>query len=270
LVVRTWNVFHGNASPPERHAFLVEMVRLVTRDEPAIVCLQELPVWSLRLLRGWSGMTAIGAVAARPLLGSWPWALDAERRLTDLDNRLLRSALTGQANAILLNESLRVLERRTFRLNPLTFRRQEARRLGLTRRTVVSWGKNRRVCHVARAQGDGGTLVVANLHATGDRDRRIADAELLRAATFVDGFAEPDEPLILAGDFNVTMDGSRLLGELASGEWGLGGATPVGIDHILVRGLAASPPSRWPQEGRRIDGRLLSDHAPVEREVALR
>jgi hypothetical protein len=131
LVVRTWNVFHGNASPPERHAFLAEMVRLVTRDAPAIVCLQELPVWSLRLLDGWSGMTAIGAVAARPLLGSRPPALEAERRLTELNNGLLRSAFTGQANAILVDDSLHILERRTIRLNPLTFRRQEARRLGL-------------------------------------------------------------------------------------------------------------------------------------------
>ena len=33
--------------PPERRAFLREMIELVTRDAPDVVCLQELPVWSL-------------------------------------------------------------------------------------------------------------------------------------------------------------------------------------------------------------------------------
>ena len=44
LLVRTWNVFHGNASPPERHGFLEQMVRLATEDRPDVLCLQELPV----------------------------------------------------------------------------------------------------------------------------------------------------------------------------------------------------------------------------------
>jgi endonuclease/exonuclease/phosphatase family metal-dependent hydrolase len=270
LVVRTWNVFHGNASPPERCAFLSEMVRLVTltRDAPAIVCLQELPVWSLRLLDEWSRMTSIGAVAARPLLGSWPSTLAAERRLTDLNNGLLRSAFTGQANAILIGGQLGVLEHRSIRLNPLTFRRQEARRLGLTWQDIVRWGKNRRVCQALRVRLQGATLVVANVHATGHRDKRIVDAELLRAASFVDGFAEPDEPIVLAGDFNLAVENSRVLRELMTEEWGFDGATPTGIDHVLVRDLEAGPVSRWPIERRTIGGRVLSDHAPVERVVS--
>ena len=47
----------------------------------------------------------------------------------------------------------------------------------------------------------------------------------------------------------------------------LDNSADVGIDHILVRGLDASPPVRWPDERRLHEGRLLSDHAPVEREV---
>src|SRR5437764_4573424 len=122
LLVRTWNVFHGNASPPERHAYLREMVQLATYDEPALVCLQELPLWSLRRLHEWSGMTAVSDVAARPLLGSFPAGLELERRITDLEHALLRSAVTGQANAILVAAPLRVLEHRSIVLNPLTFR----------------------------------------------------------------------------------------------------------------------------------------------------
>jgi endonuclease/exonuclease/phosphatase family metal-dependent hydrolase len=98
-------------------------------------------------------------------------------------------------------------------------------------------------------------------------DRRLANAELLRAATFVDGFANPHEAVVLGGDFNLTLQNSRVLNELGGATWGFGGATPTGIDHVLVRGLKAGPPLRWPAERRRIGGRLLSDHAPVEREL---
>jgi hypothetical protein len=42
---------------------------------------------------------------------------------------------------------------------------------------------------------------------------------------------------------------------------------PPGIDQILVRGLPASEPDVWPEERRRVGGRLLSDHAPVELRV---
>ena len=110
--------------------------------------------------------------------------------------------------------------------------------------------------------------MAANLHATANRDKRLADAELLRAATFVDGFAEPGEPVILAGDFNLTVRNSRTLPRLTGREWGFEGATETGIDHILVRGLEAGEASRWPDGRRRVGGRLLSDHSPVEREVA--
>ena len=30
LLVRTWNLFHGNAAPPERSAYLEQMVQLVS------------------------------------------------------------------------------------------------------------------------------------------------------------------------------------------------------------------------------------------------
>ena len=37
-----------------------------------------------------------------------------------------------------------------------------------------------------------------------------------------------------------------------------------GIDHVLVRGLPAGPLVVWPEERRSENGRVLSDHAPVE------
>ena len=54
---------------------------------------------------------------------------------------------------------------------------------------------------------------------------------------------------------------SRTLAGLA--EWGFSEPGP-GIDHVLVRGDAPSPLEAWPLERRRHDGRVLSDHAPVE------
>src|SRR5262249_28914313 len=56
MLVRTWNLFHGKPSPPGRRAFLRQMIDLVTRDHPDVVCLQELPVWALPHLESWSGM----------------------------------------------------------------------------------------------------------------------------------------------------------------------------------------------------------------------
>lgn len=243
------------------------MVRLASTDRPAVLCLQEVPVWALAQLDDWSGMPAIGAVAQRPSVGPFPSTPELGRRLTELHHGLLRSAFTGQANAILLDSSLQIREHRHVILNPFRFRRAQARRLELGTVERLAWSKERRVCHAVRVQRGNETLVVGNLHATGLPDRRVPDAELLRAAVFVDGMATPGEPVLLCGDFNVSAHNSRTLADLTGAEWGFGGPTPTGIDHILTRGLEASPPVRWPVERRLHEGRLLSDHAPVEREV---
>ena len=107
-------------------------------------------------------------------------------------------------------------------------------------------------------------MTVANLHATSfPADERLADAELLRAAVFADGFARPEEPCVLAGDFNVRAERSWTLAELRGRGWGFTAGGP-GIDHALVRGVPAGPVVRLPDDRRRVAGRLLSDHAPVE------
>ena len=266
LVIRTWNLFHGNAKPPERQAFLQRMVQIAAADRPDAVCLQEVPPWALPHLDDWSGMVALGDVAARPTLGPLPSTAEIGRVLTELHHGVLRSAFTGQANAILVAPRLRPVDHDSVVLNPWSFRRVQARTLALGLVARTAWGKERRICQVVRVVGPGGaTLVVANLHATSyPPDQRLADAELLRAAVFVDGFARPGEPVVLGGDFNVPLRRSRTLQDLTGAEWGFAGATPQGIDHVLVRGLEARGPVRWPEARRRFDGRLLSDHAPVE------
>jgi len=234
LLVRTWNLFHGNAVPPERRSFLEEMVRVGTADEPDVLCLQEVPVWALAHLGAWSGMTAITAVAARPRL------LSAElgRLITDANHGLFRSAFTGQANAVLVQRSFRVRDERAFTLS----RRGEG---------------ERRVCQAVRLAEVG---LVGNFHATG----ASADDQFLRAAAFVDALAQRDEPVILCGDANVVPGQGTTYDELR--EWGFSEPAP-GIDQIVVRRLPSTPPLVWPEERRRVGGRLLSDHAPVELHV---
>ena len=123
------------------------MVRLASGDRPDLLALQEVPVWALGRLAEWSGMTAVGAVAARPRLGS----AELGRLLTSADHGRLRSAVTGQANAILVAPHLRVLERRTLVLNPARLR------------PAV---RERRVCQAIRVENVG---IVANFHATATR-----------------------------------------------------------------------------------------------------
>jgi endonuclease/exonuclease/phosphatase family metal-dependent hydrolase len=51
--------------------------------------------------------------------------------------------------------------------------------------------------------------------------------------------------------------------QLTSPAWGF--SRPIsGIDQILVRSASSGHAKRWPDERRRLGGRLLSDHAPVE------
>lgn len=264
MLIRSWNLFHGRSVPARRERLFERMVRLVCEERPAVVVLQELAVATLARLTEWSGYAAFGAVAARPRLPP-----ELGMRLTDLEPNILRSALEGQANAILVEPSLHVRDHRTLVLNPRRVRKRLAEELGLDARARLAWAWERRVCHAVRTELPGGrSAVVVNLHATSyRRDKRLADAELLRAATFADGLAAPGEPVVLAGDFNVTVVTSPTLRALPSPEWGFSAAGP-GLDHVLVRGLEVTTPERrWPDERRLHDGVLLSDHAPVEIEV---
>ena len=231
MLVRSWNLFHGNTLPPGRRSRLEAMVRLAAADRPDVICLQEVPLWAVPRLARWTGMTTRHVRTRRAPLGAWLGGA-----ITRLDNGFFRSALAGQANAILLRAGLEPLEHRTVRIDE---RRREPR-----------------FCHAVRLDG----LVVANLHATNDfrRPESVA-AEIARAEAFVSGVAG-GLSCILAGDFNLRADH---LQELAG--WSARGP---GIDHVLVRGLSASPLTVWPVERRRQNGAVLSDHAPVEVTIA--
>ena len=262
MLIRSWNLFHGNSFPPGRESYLEEMVRLASADHPDVLLLQEVPVWALGRLGGWSAMTAVADVAQRPRLGPLPIPAQLGRRLTALDPGLLRSAFAGQGNATLLGAGLRATAHDVLTLNPPEFRRAEARRLGLDLLARLAWAKERRICQAVRALRDGGPpLVVANLHATSSPgDARIPEAELRRASAWVDAFAEQEDVVVLGGDFNVEPQaGAALPGYSEPG--------PAGIDHLLVRGAQPTLLRAWPDERRSRDGILFSDHTPIELEI---
>lgn len=261
MLVRSWNLFHGNTKPPQRRAFLDEMLRLATVDNPDVLCVQEVPAWAL-------GKFTVGDVAARPVLGPLPITRRLGRALTEPNHGLLRSAFSGQGNALIIGSRLRLLGHRVLTLNTRRFRDAQARALGLTPIARLAWAKERRIVQVVRLQDAGGTTyVLANTHCTSyPPDERLPDAELLRAAWFASSLARPEDVLILAGDFNVRAERSRTLRDLTGPEWGFSQPGP-GIDHVLVRGAPCSDVRRWPDAQRAHDDRLLSDHAPVEVDI---
>ena len=231
MLVRSWNLFHGNTLPPGRRSRLEQMIRLATEDRPDVLCVQEVPLWALPRLAGWSGMTVRHVVTRRALLGVWLGGA-----ITRLHNGFFRSALAGQANAILLAPGLDALEHRTLRID-----KQQ---------------REPRYCQAVRLEG----LAVGNLHASNDFSRpEVPAAEVVLAEAFVTGVAGA-LPCVLAGDFNLRAEH---VPELPG--WS---AVGPGIDHVLVRGLSASPLAEWPVERRRHNGAVLSDHAPVEVTIA--
>ena len=260
MLVRSWNLFNGNALPPRRRAFLDEMVRLATADDPDVLCLQEVPAWALPRF-------TVGDVAAAPHVGPLPVPASVGRALTAPNHGLLRSLFAGQGNAIQVAARLRVIEHDVRVLNPSAFRTSEGAALGLDRVMRLAWAKERRIVQVVRLEReDSRTFLIANTHCTSSPDARIPEAEVERAARFALERAAADDVVVLAGDFNVVGDAPALQ-RLTDADWGFSEPGP-GIDHVLVRGGDVSALHVWDAERRLHDGVLLSDHAPVEVEIA--
>jgi endonuclease/exonuclease/phosphatase family metal-dependent hydrolase len=270
VLVRTWNLFNGNTVPPGRRAHLRAMIELITADRPDAVCLQEVPAWALEHVGGWAGMQSAAVRSMRPRVGPIRLPAVAGRALTSPSHGLFRSAFAGQGNVILFPREAKVRAVKSVTLNTTVFCEERGVALGLSAKDVRAWQKERRVCHYVQYELPGRQrLLVANVHATAKRnDPRLADAELRRATTFVDRGFEVDQPLILAGDFNLTSEQSDTVRQLltAPPESRWQDLSP-GIDQVMVREATLVSTRVWPEAEREFDGRLLSDHTPVEAEI---
>ena len=101
--------------------------------------------------------------------------------------------------------------------------------------------------HPGAQTADVAGVTVVNFHIDGDRKQFDRVVALARGAS------------ILAGDANLVSPAADGFSPPLAGS----------IDQILVRGLELREgPRAWPLERRVVDGRVLSDHAPVEAVVA--
>ena len=176
MLVRSWNLFHGNTLPPRRRAYLREMVELVTADRPDVVCLQEVPAWALTRVGAWADMHVLPALARHASLGPLPIPAELGRALTAPHHGVIRSAFAGQGNAVLVARERRVLAHAELPLPAPEPR--VAQRVDL----------------------DG--LVVVNVHFS---NPPRGDNELAAVLEWVGDAG----PLVIAGDFNTTprLDG---------------------------------------------------------------
>ena len=194
LLVRSWNVFHGNTCRRgARHLAAMS-------GSPRRPAGRPLP----------AGGAALGADAARRVERDDGCARrDRGRRSRTLARPAthaarpgrLRSALAGQANAILLRAGARAARARTLRLE----------RAG---------ARAARVCHAVRLAGSSSPTCTPERVPPGRGAARGDLRAALRRAVAAAGSC------VLAGDFNL----ARVLPELV--------AAGPGIDHVLVRGRA--------------------------------
>jgi endonuclease/exonuclease/phosphatase family metal-dependent hydrolase len=237
------------------------MLELALDDEPDVLCLQELPAWSLRSLQRWTRRQVATARARPATVVTLRIPSHVGRVVTAAHHGLLRSAFAGQGIATIVSPRLELREREALTLNPTDFRAEQAVALELPEPRVREWARERRVAQ-ATVLGEGAReLVVVNFHATSSSDRRLAAAELDRVLAWATALAG-ERPLVLAGDFNLEHARSPALSALEDAGFSSAGA---GIDHVVARGLGIERPEQpWPADRRRFGTRLLSDHTPVD------
>ena len=272
MLVRTWNLHLGNTVPAGRRQHVEEMVELITADKPDVVALQEVPGWALKHLGEWSGMQVTSARAKRSKLGPIPIPAGFGRTLAAPHAGKRSKKYVGKANAILFPTEAVVRSHKTITLNTNPFVEDRGALFGLTKKQMLWWERERRVCQVLQYEmPDRQRYLIANLHATSTGDLRIPDAELRRAINFVIRASELEEALIVLGDYNILRAQSTTIGELMNAppedRWMTSGPQ---IDYVLLRRAINTSARVWSEQERTYDGVLLSNNPPVEATVELR
>lgn len=272
MLIRTWNIHLGNTVPPRRKQHVQEMVELITAGKPDIVALQEVPTWAVKHLGEWSGMQVASARAKRPKLGKIPISAGLGRSLAAPNAGKRSKKYAGKVNAILFPKDAIVRSHKTITLNTNPFVEDRGALFGLTKKQMLWWEKERRVCQVLQYElPNRQRYLVANLHATSTGDLRIPDAELRRAINFVIRQAELEEALIVLGDYNIlraqSTTTSELMNALPEDRWMSSGPQ---VDYVLLRRAINTSVRVWSEQERAYDGVLLSNNPPVEATVELR
>jgi endonuclease/exonuclease/phosphatase family metal-dependent hydrolase len=273
VLIRTWNLHLGNTIPPSRKAHVQEMIELITADKPDIVALQEVPFWALRQLGEWSGgMQVASARAKRPKLGPIPIPRSLGRFLAAPNAGKRSKKYAGKANAILFPKEAVVRSHKTITLNTNPFVEDRGALFGLSKKQMLWWERERRVCQVLQYEmPDRQRYLVANLHATSTGDLRIPDAELRRAINFILRASDLEEAVIVLGDFNILRDKSTTISELMNApredRWMTSGPQ---VDYVLLRRAINTSVRVWSEQERAYDSVLLSNNPPIEATVELR
>ena len=232
LLVRTWNLFHGNAVPP-RAACLPRGDGRACDRRRARTCsaCRRSRLWALR-------SSAPGAACSRSAQSRA--AAARERRARKADHRSApRPAAVGASPA-----------RRT---------RSSSRRSCASRDSDVDRESSAARASAASCQRlrlDGGVFV-ANLHV-----RRAADEQFLRVARRSSKSSQSRTRAILVRRHERAPGRGRPTASCASGA--SRSRAPAASTRSSSAACRRRRRSSWPEERRRSDGRLLSDHAPVE------
>ena len=242
-------------------------MRLASADRPDVLCLQEVPVWALDELDDWSGHDGRRRVAQRPTSGRSPRPPRSDAIVTELDHGLLRSAFTGQANAILLGpRAAGGVPARDPEPVPLSTRAGPPSRA--RSRSSGSRGQGAPCLQAVRVRAatrrSSSATSTRPVHPTSASPTPSSCAQPCSST----GWHSRTSRFFSAGTSTSAHVTRGCSPDLTAAEWGFSGPTPTGIDHVLVRGLDGRRDCAGRVERRLYDGRLLSDHAPVEREVA--
>jgi len=264
LTAIAWNLFHGRDFPPDPALFTwrSRLLRISERNATHIQVNRELLDEFAALLAGAEWDVA--------LLQEAPprWATPLARACAAEGHRVLTS-----------RNGLGVLRAAVARLSPdliasgeggsnLTLVRADGALGGVAERRGLAIHEGRPERRAMALTRTASGVCIANLHATNDFPA-LAVADVLLAARAAVEFAG-EAPLLFGGDLNLRpRQNPELFAELAERHGLTAPTAPDAIDHLLVRGIAATvPPAPWPAERRELDedglALRLSDHAPVE------
>lgn len=237
LRVATWNLFHGQTSPPDGRDHFEDFAGALDAASWDVCALQEVPPWWAADLgeRCGASVRVVRSSLMRALLPALQFGVDRRR-----------PGLLGTAGA-----AVNVLLVRPSAGRITAHRRERVRRL-----------PQRRTVHAVRIEPVSATVLwVANVHCH-NRPVQAAADDTARALAIASAWAG-GEPVVLAGDLNV----DAALAERIAGAAGFGVLAGYRVDHVLgcgvePRGESSATRVPAPDAGDNII-RTLADHRLV-------